>query len=343
MYLSASNIFQKEDNINNKLRIPPFLNFDFNKSNCIISPDNSFAIFYNDSIILNVDLKSKSVKWYKKFEENEKISDVKINSNNQISFVKKLYTHNEVIVLSNNNYMDYNELKIKENILAYKLLPNDNSNDINDIIIIVNDYFQISLYKYNILQKSISKNIINDVQNNVIKYNNKILKIEYINEQKLILFFFDNGIMVVYSIYENIHNNEEMLEYKNYIDLNKNENKQYEFSYSNIHQTNYICDNIKKEMDIENSNSDNNCLNENNYLTTFLIICANKKTKNERKSEIYFFKLENSNFILINENEDTLDNNISFDNKEIIDSYIFKYKINNDENDISDYIFILFK
>ena len=228
MYLSASNIFQKEDNINNKLRIPPFLNFDFNKSNCIISPDNSFAIFYNDSIILNVDLKSKSVKWYKKFEENEKISDVKINSNNQISFVKKLYTHNEVIVLSNNNYMDYNELKIKENILAYKLLPNDNSNDINDIIIIVNDYFQISLYKYNILQKSISKNIINDVQNNVIKYNNKILKIEYINEQKLILFFFDNGIMVVYSIYENIHNNEEMLEYKNYIDLNKNENKQYE-------------------------------------------------------------------------------------------------------------------
>ena len=56
------------------------------------------------------------------FEENEKISDVKINSNNQISFVKKLYTHNEVIVLSNNNYMDYNELKIKENILAYKLL-----------------------------------------------------------------------------------------------------------------------------------------------------------------------------------------------------------------------------
>ena len=343
MYLSASNIFQKEDNINNKLRIPPFLNFDFNKSNCIISPDNSFAIFYNDSIILNVDLKSKSVKWYKKFEENEKISDVKINSNNQISFVKKLYTHNEVIVLSNNNYMDYNELKIKENILAYKLLPNDNSNDINDIIIIVNDYFQISLYKYNILQKSISKNIINDVQNNVIKYNNKILKIEYINEQKLILFFFDNGIMVVYSIYENIHNNEEMLEYKNYIDLNKNENKQYEFSYSNIHQTNYICDNIKKEMDIENSNSDNNCLNENNYLTTFLIICANKKTKNERKSKIYFFKLENSKFILINENEDTLDNNISFDNKEIIDSYIFKYKINNDENDISDYIFILFK
>ena len=113
MYLSASNIFQKEDNINNKLRIPPFLNFDFNKSNCIISPDNSFAIFYNDSIILNVDLKSKSVKWYKKFEENEKISDVKINSNNQISFVKKLYTHNEVIVLSNNNYMNYNTLKIK--------------------------------------------------------------------------------------------------------------------------------------------------------------------------------------------------------------------------------------
>ena len=228
MYLSASNIFQKEDNINNKLRIPPFLNFDFNKSNCIISPDNSFAIFYNDSIILNVDLKSKSVKWYKKFEENEKISDVQISPNNQISFVKHLNTHNEIIVLSNNNYMDYNELKIKENILAYKLLPNDNSNDINDRIIIVNDYFQISLYKYNILQKSISKNIINDVQNNVIKYNNNILKIEYINEQKLILFFFDNGIMVVYSIYENIHNNEEMLEYKNYIDLNKNENKQYE-------------------------------------------------------------------------------------------------------------------
>ncbi len=96
-------------------------------------------------------------------------------------------------------------------------------------------------------------------------------------------------------------------------------------------------------MDIENSNSDNNSLNENNFLTTFLIICANKKTKNERKSKIYFFKLENSKFILINENEDTLDNNISFDNKEIIDSYIFKYKINNDENDISDYIFILFK
>ena len=329
MYLSSSNILQRDDNIHTKLKLPPFLNFDFNKSNCIMSPDNSFAIFYNDSIIINIDLKSKRVKWYKKVENNEKIYNVIINSNNQISFIKKLNTHNEIIILSNNNFMEYNELKVNENIVGYKLISGDNSSDLNeDIIIIVNDWFQISLYKDNILQKSISRNIINDIQNGLIKYNSQILNIEYINEQKLILFFFDNGIITVYSISDNININEVFLEYREYIDLNKGENNQYSYTYSNIHQNNYKCDYI---------------INENNDLTTFLIICANKKAKNGRKSTVYFFKLENCKFIPIDEDENTLDKNISFDNKEIMDSYIFKYKINNDENDMSDYIFLLFK
>ena len=36
-------------------------------------------------------------------------------------------------------------------------------------------------------------------------------------------------------------------------------------------------------------------------------------------------------------------NKISFDNKEIVDSSIFKYQLKNDENDINDFIFVLFK
>ena len=288
MYLSSSNLLQRDDNIHTKLKLPPFLYFDFNKSNCIMSPDNSFAIFYNDSIIINIDLKSKRVKWYKKVENNEKICDVIINLNNQISFIKKLNTHNEIIILSNNNFTEYNELKVNENIIGYKFISSDNSSSLNeDIIIIVNDSFQISLYKENLLQKSISRNIVNDIQNGLIKYNSKILKIEYINEQNLILFFFDNGIITVYSISGNINNNEVFLEYKEYIDLNKGENNQYSYTYTNIQQNNYKCDYIKKDMDIENSSD--NSLNENNDLTTFLIICANKKAKNGRKSTVYFF------------------------------------------------------
>ena len=111
MYLSSSNLLEKEESINTILHIPFLINFDFNKSTPLLSPDNSFAIFYNDSIILNVDLKSKKIKWYQTFENNEKISNVQINSNNQISFIKQLDTHNEIIIQSNNNYMDYNELK----------------------------------------------------------------------------------------------------------------------------------------------------------------------------------------------------------------------------------------
>ena len=106
MYLSSSNIFQSEENINKTLQIPSLLHFDFNNSKIVLSPDNSFVIFYNESIILNVDLKLKKIKWYQKFPNNEKISDVQISPNNQISFVKHLNTHNEIIVLSNNNYMD---------------------------------------------------------------------------------------------------------------------------------------------------------------------------------------------------------------------------------------------
>ena len=161
MYLSTSNILQQDESINTTLHLPLMLNFDFNQSKCIISPDNSFAIFYNDSIFLNVDLKSKNIKWYQKLDSNEKISDVQIYSNKQISFVKNLETHNEIVVLSNNNYVDYNELKLKENILTYKLMQSENSNDLNDIILIVNEFFQILLFKDNILEKSISRNIIN--------------------------------------------------------------------------------------------------------------------------------------------------------------------------------------
>ena len=345
MYLSTSNILQKDESINTALHLPPMLNFDFNQSKCIISPDNSFAIFYNDFIILNIDLKTKNLKWYQKFENNEKISDVQIYPNNQISFVKTLNTHNEIVVLSNNNYIDYNELKLKEKILAYKLIPSENSNDFNDMILIVNDFFQISLYKDNILEKSISRNIIKDIQNGSIQVNNKILNIEYLLEQKLLLFFFDNGIIVIYSLNKSnkANSDEIILEYENYINLNKDEDNPYTYYNLNIHKNNYICDN-KIDMEIDNI-IDNNSLNINNNITTFLIICANKRFNHKRKSTIYFYKIENGKFISIKELDDSdLNNNkIDFENREIIDSSIFKYKINNDENDMSDYIFVLFK
>ena len=368
MYLSTSNILQKDDSINTTLNLPPLLNFDFNHSIPVLSPDNSFVIFYNDSIILNVDLKTKKVKWYQKFENNEKISKVQINSMNQISFIKKLYTHNEIVILSNNNFMDYNELKIKENILEYKLFQNSNSNDSSDMILVVNDYFQISLYKDNILQKSVSNNIINDIQNDLIHHNNKILHIEYIDEQNLILFFIDNGLIVIYSIgnynSENINSNEEIIEYKHFINLNSNEDNQYIYYNLNIHRNSYVCVNHIRNhshkddnMILENDNSDKNSSSENNYITTFLTICANQKAFNKRKSSIYFFRIENSKFISINGNDIDMEeeqninninnnityNKINFENKEIMDSSIFKYKIKNDENDMSDYIFILFK
>ena len=346
MYLSTSNIIQNEENINTILHIPSLLQFDFNQSKCIISPDNSFAIFFNNSIILNVDLKSKKVKWFQKFENDEEISDVQINSNNQISFIKKLDYHNEIISLSSTNCTEYNELKIKDNILAYKLFQIDNSNDVNDILLIINDLFQIFLYKDNILENSFSRNIINDMPKSAIQINNKIINIEYLFEQRLILIFFDNGIIVIYSINndENKNLNEGLLEFENYINLNSDEDSQYIYHKLKIHKNNYICDNQKGEMDIDNK-SDSNSLNENNGITTFLTICTNKKNLNRRKSTIYFFKIENGKFVPIKElNVSNLGyNKITFDNKEIVDSSIFKYKINSDENDMSDYIFILFK
>ena len=377
MYLSSSNIFHKDESINASLQIPPLLNFNFNKSIPVLSPDNSFVIFYTDSILLNVDLKTKKVKWFQKFENNERISDVQITPMNQITFVKKLDTHNEIVVLSNSNCMDYNELKLKDNILYYKFFQSANSNDSSDLILIVNDYFQISLYKDNILQSSVSRNLLNDTQNQLFHHKNQILTIEYLPEQKLILFFFDNGIILMYSLSnynpENLNSNDEMLEYENYINLNRDENNQYLYYNLKILKNDYICDNANhnhnhnnKNMDIEIDNNDNNSSLDNynnNHITTFLTIGVNQKTFNKRKSSLYFFKIENGKFISLNdENDDNniiqsnnnnnnnnnnineLDYNIiSFDNKEIVDLSIFKYKINNDENDMSDYIFILFK
>ena len=153
-----------------------------------------------------MDLKTKKIKWYKSFQKNEKISNVQINIDNQISFVKKLSTHNEIITLSNNN-MNYSELKVKENILGFKPFQIPDNDDSSNMILIINDFFQISLYKDNILQKSVNRNLIKDIPNGLVQVNNKIINIEYIQEQKLILIFFDTGLVVIYSIYNNILEN----------------------------------------------------------------------------------------------------------------------------------------
>ena len=95
-------------------------------------------------------------------------------------------------------------------------------------------------------------------------------------------------------------------------------------------------------MEVENNNEEEEEINEKekedqiSSITTFLVLTINQSSINKKKSTIYFFKLEEGKFV-------NFKNQISFDNKEIIDSYIFKYKLNNDENDINDFIFILFK
>ena len=342
MYLSSTNIFQNNEDINTLLQLPSFINFDFSKSTPLISSDNSFAIFYDESVLINIDLKTKKIKWYKQFLNNEKISNVQINPDNQITLVKKLNSHNEIITLSNNN-MNYNELKLKENILGYKLFesPDDDS---SDMIFIINDLFQISLYKDNIIQKNVNRNVINDVGDGLIRVNNKIIKIEYLPEQQLILIFFDNGLMIIYSIFNTIikeeYENEEQIEYVNYIDLNADEDNKYLYNNIVIHKNNYICDKHKENMEIENDinniNNEENDNNINNKLTTFLTLIVNKSNINKKISSLYFFELQNGKFT-------PFKNEISFDNKEIIDSSIFKYKLNNDENNINDFVFILFK
>ena len=176
MYLSSTNIFQSNEDISSLLQLPAFINFDFSKSTPIISPDKTFALFYNEFCLINVDLKTKKIKWYKTFQKNEKISNVQISPDNQISFIKKLSTHNEIITLSNNN-MNYNELKVKENILGYKLFESPDEDDPSDMVLIINDFFQMSLYKDNILQKSVNRNLLKDLPNGLIQANNKILKI----------------------------------------------------------------------------------------------------------------------------------------------------------------------
>ena len=62
MYLSSKNIFQNNEDINTLLQLPSFINFDFSKSLPLISPDNSFAIFYDESVLINIDLKTKKIK-----------------------------------------------------------------------------------------------------------------------------------------------------------------------------------------------------------------------------------------------------------------------------------------
>ena len=241
MYLSSRNIFQNNEDISTLLQLPTFINFDFPKSTKLISNDKSFAILYDDSILIYVDLKTKKIKWYKKFLNNEKISNVQINKDNQITFIKKLSTHNEIITLSNNN-MNYNELKLKEHILNYKMFESPDKEDPSDLILIINDLFQMSLYKDNILEKSVNRNIIKDVQDGLIQVNNKIIKIEYLPEQKLILIFFDNGLMAIYTIYkdiiENEYENEDKIEYINCIDLNEDENIKYSYDNISIHTNN---------------------------------------------------------------------------------------------------------
>ena len=350
MYLSSKNIFQNNEDINTLLQLPSFINFDFSKSLPLISSDNSFGIFYDESVLINIDLKTKKIKWYKQFLNNEKISNVQINPDNQITFIKKLNSHNEIITLSNNN-MNYNELKLKENILGYKLFESSDE-DSSDMAIIINDLFKMSLYKDNIIQKNVNRNIINDVGDGLIQVNNKIIKIEYLPEQKLILIFFDNGLMIIYSIFNNIikdeYESEDQIEYVNYIDLNADEDNKYLYNNIAIHKNNYICykhnpkkENMEIEIDNDNDNEKINIKEENddninNKLTTFLTLVVNKSNINKKKSTLHFFKLENGQFT-------PFKNEIFFDNKEIIDSSVFKYKLNNDENDINDFIFILFK
>ena len=340
MYLSSTNIFQSNEDISSLLQLPSFINFDFSRSKPLISPDNSLALFYDESVLINVDLKTKKIKWYKQFQKNEKISDVQINPENHISFIKKLSTHSEIISLFHNN-MNYNELKVKENIFGYKIFENEDKDDPCDITLIINDLFTMSLYKDNILEKSVNRNIIKDMPNGLIQINNKIIKIEYIPVQKLILIFFDNGLIVIYSISIKLIENEEKIEYENYIDLNKDEI--YKYSYDNIsmHITNYICnENEREHMIIEMENAEENIINNeqerDSTITTFLTITINQSNINKRKSALYFFKLEKGKFM-------PFKNKISFDNKEIVDSSIFKYQLKNDENDINDFIFVLFK
>ena len=285
MYLSSRNIFQNNEDISTLLQLPTFINFDFSKSTKLISNDKSFAILYDDSILIYVDLKTKKIKWYKKFLNNEKISNVQINKDNQITFIKKLSTHNEIITLSNNN-MNYNELKLKEHILNYKMFESPDKEDPSDLILIINDLFQMSLYKDNILEKS--RNIIKDVQDGLIQVNNKIIKIEYLSEQKLILIFFDNGLMAIYTIYkdiiENEYENEDKIEYINCIDLNEDENIKYSYDNISIHTNNYICYNKEQKneiMEIENNDDEDDINKENEankegILTTLLTLVINK-------------------------------------------------------------------
>ena len=348
MYLSSKNIFQNNEDISTLLQIPNFINFDFIKSKQIISNDKSFSLLYNDSVLIYVDLKTKKIKWYKQFLNNEKISDVQIYEDNQITFVKKLNTHNEIITLSNND-MNYNELKLKENILGYKMIESPDKDESSDLILIINDLFQMSLYKDNIQEKFVNRNIINDAQNGLIQVNNKIIKIDYIPEQKMILIFFDNGLMMIYTIFKNIigneYENEDKIEYVNTIDLNEDEDIQYSYDNISLHTNNYICYNKEEkneimEIEIENNegndNENENELDKENIVTTLLTLIINKSNISKRKSSLCFFKLEKGKFT-------PFKNKISFDNKEIIDSSIFKCKLNNDENDINDFIFLLFK
>ena len=73
LLLSSSNIFQNNEDISTLLQLPSFINFDFSKSIPIISPDKSFALFYDESTIINVDLKSK------KIDLDERVSDLQVD------------------------------------------------------------------------------------------------------------------------------------------------------------------------------------------------------------------------------------------------------------------------
>ena len=367
--INLPSLITNEDNILYSLQIPPLIFFDFNKAIPVLSPDNSFAIFYNQSLMLHVDLKTKLLKSYQSFLPNEQISNVQINSQNQITFIKKTESFNIIVSLSPKNFMDYDELKINDNILAYKLFQNQ---EYNDMLIVVNEKYQITLYKDNILLNNISKNVFNDLPANLLGNKNKLLTIEYLYEQKLILFFFDNGIVAVYSLHnnnpENIYENDEILEYETYLNLNQNEKKPNIYYNYIIKRNLYICENnIEENNDMEveiNSNNDNNKI-----ITTYLTICVNQKFLQNKQSSIYFYKIENGKFIKFNKNDDDSEsdvdininnenNNIilnndssnidikkkkSFENKEIMDCFIFKYKNKNDENDTADHIFLLFK
>ena len=316
--------FQGAELISTRIINDSLINFQYCKN--IISPDKKFCIFYNQNNLIIIDLVLKKIISKISFNQNENISNVQILKPDILLYCKKT-EYSEIVISSLNSLSGYYELKIKEDILNYHFTQIDESG-INYMFVITSNY-ELIIFQENIEKKRIY--IFNDI-NIPIKF--KIEKMEYIKDNKILLIFTSNGLILNYSIQNDPQGIYQLIPtYNEYVSIDNNyNNKDYNYyTIINVNINCYICLNNENNLNDNNlSENEDNIINEGHHCV-FVTITGIKKNQTSFIScyEIDDYQLIQKYYIEINE--------------VIQDSFITKSVTKNSSFDKPNYIFLITK